>query len=187
MDIREQILTHLLGDRMLNTVAPIYNNSKLTLSVFQAMGITLSKSIDFMNSDLIAQIFPQTATWGLPLWEEEYGIVTDLSKTIEQRRQILMNAIYKNSPITPYRITQIIYSVTGLENKVEENYAPNTIFISVFGYIPNITELKTVLDKKIPAHTNYVIEMAEQEFIEVKSYSGIGIHEFETINVEVVQ
>lgn len=187
IDIKDYILTNELGKRMYNMVSPIYENSKIALYLYNALGTVMSKDIDFVKGDFIAQIFPQTATWGLRYWEDEYGIITDESKSIQQRRQNLMNVLYSNKPITPYRIKQIVYSITGLDSDVEENTAPNTITISIYGYVPNITELITVFNKKIPAHINYIVEMAEQEFIDVKSYSGIGVHEFETINVEVVQ
>lgn len=184
-DLRNIILTNELGDLMLDSVAPIYDNSVLTLYTFQAFGIILSKEFDFIP-DLVNQMFPQTATWGIALWEKEYGIIPDASKTIEQRRQYLLSVMYKKSPMTPYRIKQLVYSITGLENNVTEGTSPNTITIDIYGYIPNLTELRTVLDKRLPAHINYEFNMAEVEKIETTSYSGIGVHEFETINVEVI-
>ena len=184
-DLRNIILTNELGDLMLDSVAPIYDNSALTLYTFQAFGIVLSKEFDFIP-DLINQMFPQTATWGIALWEKEYGIIPDASKTIEQRRQYLLSVMYKKSPMTPYRIKQLVYSITGLENNVTEGTSPNTITIDIYGYIPNLTELRTVLDKRLPAHINYEFNMAEVEKVETTSYSGIGVHEFETINVEVI-
>lgn len=184
-DLRNIILTNELGDLMLDSVVPIYDNSVLTLYTFQAFGIILSKEFDFIP-DLVNQMFPQTATWGIALWEKEYGIIPDASKTIEQRRQYLLSVMYKKSPMTPYRIKQLVYSITGLENNVTEGTSPNTITIDIYGYIPNLTELRTVLDKRLPAHINYEFNMAEVEKIETTSYSGIGVHEFETINVEVI-
>lgn len=184
-DLRNIILTNELGDLMLDSVAPIYDNSALTLYTFQSFGIVLSKEFDFIP-DLVNQMFPQTATWGIALWEKEYGIISDTSKTIEQRRQYLLSVMYKKSPMTPYRIKQLVYSITGLENYVTEGTSPNTITIDIYGYIPNLTELRTVLDKRLPAHINYEFNMAEVEKIETTSYSGIGVHEFETINVEVI-
>lgn len=184
-DLRYIILTNELGDLMIDSVAPIYDKSSLTLYIFQAFGIVLSKEFDFIP-DLINQMFPQTVTWGISLWEKEYGIIPDVSKTIEQRRQYLLGVMYKKTPMTPYRIKQLVYSITGQENNVLEGESPNTVTIDIYGYVPNLTELKSVLDKRLPAHLTYEISMAEVEKIETTSYSGIGVHEFETINVEVI-
>lgn len=186
MDYRENILTNELGDRMLDMVAPIYDNSKLTLYTFEAFGESLTKETDFVATDFIKQMFPQTVTWAIRLWEIQYGIIPDSSKTIEQRRQALMSVMYKNKPMTPYHIKQLIYAITGLDNDVEENTAPNTVTIAIYGYVQNLTGLRSELDEKLPAHINYVFNMAEREQIETTSYSGVGVHEFETINVEVI-
>lgn len=186
-ELRLKILTNELGDLMLDSVAPIYDNSALTLYTFQAFGKTLEKEMEFIEGDFIKQMFPQTATWGLDLWEDEYGIVTDASKTIEQRRHSLMAVMYKSKPMTPYNIKQLVYFVTGFDNEIEENTAPNTITIRINGYVKNINELRSVLDKKLPAHLNYLFKMEDKENVETISYYGIGVHEFETINVEVTQ
>lgn len=48
-DLRAEILTNELGNQMLDTVAPIYNNSKVTLYLFQTMGLTLEMVKDFFS------------------------------------------------------------------------------------------------------------------------------------------
>lgn len=185
-DLRNVILINELGNQMLDTVAPIYDLSALTLNVFESFGETLTKETDFVSGDFIAQMFPQTVTWGIPLWEKEYGITPDASKKIEQRRQYLMGTMNKHSPITPRRVKDMVFAVTGKECEVEENTAPNTITVSIFGYVSNLQPLKSELDSKLPAHINYVISMAEQESIISSSYSGFGIQEVEKVKVEVM-
>ena len=132
-DLRNVILINELGNQMLDTVAPIYDLSALTLNVFESFGETLTKETDFVSGDFILQMFPQTVTWGIPLWEKEYGITPDASKNIEQRRQYLMGTMNKHSPITPHRVKDMVFAVTGKECEVEENTAPNTITVSIFG------------------------------------------------------
>lgn len=185
-DVRQKILTNELGNRMLDTVAPVYDRSKLSLYVFEAIGETLSYDLGFADGDFIAQMFPQTVTWGIRLWEDEYGITPDERKTIQQRRQSLMSIMYKNKPITPYRIRQMVYAATGKESDIQENASTNTITINIHGYVSNLTVLKEELNRKLPAHLNYVIRTAETENIEYQSYSGFGLHEYEKINLEVM-
>lgn len=186
-DLRHVILTNELGDRMLDTVAPIYDLSSLTLYVFEAFGETLTKETDFVAGDFILQMFPQTVTWGIPLWEDEYGILPDASKTIEQRRQYLMNAISKHSSITPKRVEDIVYAVTGFRSTVTENTAPNTISIYIYAYVKNLQPLKSELDSKLPAHIAYTISTADQETVNASAtYSGFGIQEVEKVKVEVM-
>ena len=185
-DIRQLILTNELGDRMLDMVAPIYDQSLVALYLFQALGTVLEKETDFVETDYINQMYPQTATWGLKYWEEEYGIITDASKTIEQRRKYLMSVMYKNLPMTPKRIKQIVEGITGIYCEVLDNYQPNTILVTIRGYFLNIQMVKDSLDKKTPAHLNYIIKQAELTGIEVDSAYGMAVVEYEHYELEVL-
>lgn len=185
VDLRQSILTNELGDTMLDMVSPIYDKSKLALYTFQSFGITLSKEKDFVNGDFISQIFPQTATWGLVAWEDEFGITTDVSKKIEQRRQYLMSVMYKHSPMTPYRIRKIVEGITGFKCEIVENYKPNTMLISIRGYYTNIKVIRDELDKKLPAHMNYILVTAEKTNIDVDRASAFSVSMREKFELEV--
>ena len=184
-DLRQSILTNDLGDTMLRTVAPIYDKSKAALYLFQALGIVLQKETDFVANDFIAQMFPQTATWGIDEWEYEFGITTDKSKTLEQRRAFLISVMFKKTPLTPFRIKQIVKGITGIDCDIYENYAPNTFSVTVRGYFKNVYLIKEVLDQKAPAHLNYVLQLAELVKMDVVSASGFCVSECEYFNVEV--
>lgn len=185
-NLREEILTNELGNRMLDMVSNIYDNSKVALNIYQAYGVVLSKQHDFILKDFIAQMFPQTATWGLRYWEEEFGIITDASKTIEERRRYLMSVMFKKIPMTPYRIKQIVTGITNIPCEVIENVAPNTMEIILRGYYQLSSVVKAELDKKLPAHLNYIFKMAELTGIEVATASAFTVTEFERYEVEVL-
>lgn len=185
VDLRQAILTNELGDIMLDMVAPIYDKSALTLYVFQALGTILSKEADFIDGDFISQIFPQTATWGLVAWEDEFGITPDASKTIEQRRQYLMSVMYKHTPMTPYRIKQMVEGITGFNCDIVENYRQNTMLISIRGYYTNVNAIRTELDKRLPAHMNYIVVTAEKTDIDVDRASAFSVSMREKFELEV--
>lgn len=187
VDLRSIILTNELGDRMLDMVAPVYDSSQVALYLFQALGTTLQKDVDFVSGDFISQIFPQTATWGLKYFEEEYGLNTDISKTLEQRRQMLMSLMFQKKPLTPYRIKQLVKGITGIDCDILENYAPNTFKVIVRGYFENVNLIKEVLDEKAPAHLNYVIQFAELIELSLTATSGFCVSECEFYEVEVSQ
>ena len=186
-ELRQNILTNPLGNRMLNMVAPIYDNSKVVLHLFQALGIVLEKQTDFVANDFIAQMFPQTATWGLDYWEDEFGIVTDVSKTIEQRRAYLMSVMYKKRPMTPKRLEQIVKGVTGLECEIKENVAQNTFLVIIRGYLKDTSNVCKELDKKAPAHLNYTMKMCELIEMGVNATTGAFVSDFERYELEVLQ
>lgn len=156
--LREQILTNELGDRMLNTVAPIYDNSKVALHIFQAIGTVLQKGTDFVAIDLIAQMFPQTATWGLKYWEEEYGLPTDESLSLEERRNNVISSMQFRAPITPKKIADKVASLVGVPTKVIEDTENANIFeVVTSDYVSSsdFARVTEVLDRITPAHLNY--------------------------------
>ena len=185
-NLRQSILTNYLGDTMLRMVAPIYDKSKAALYLFQSLGIVLQKETDFVAIDFIKQMFPQTTTWGITAWEDEYGIVHDTSKTIEQRRTYLMSVMYKKRPMTPKRLKQIVEGVTGYGSEIVENVADNTIIVIVYGYVWNLKQLTDELDRKIPAHLNYILRMSDIEETGVTTTAiGFAMTEFEHYEIDV--
>lgn len=185
-DLRQLILTNELGNRMLDMVAPIYDKSKAALYLFQALGIVLQKEIDFVSGDFINQMFPQTATWGLEYWEDEYGVVTDVSKSLEQRRAYLMSVMYKKRPMTPKRLEQIIKGVTGFDSEILENVADNTFQVIIRGYVANLKPVIDELDKKAPAHLNYLLRMSELVETSTTTYTGFAVSECERFELETL-
>ena len=186
-DLRETILTNSLGNRMLDMVAPIYDASKIALYLFQCLGITLEKETEFVVNDFISQIYPQTATWGLKYWEEEFGIDTDTSKSIQQRRNYILNKYHKCLPMTPRRLEQIVKSIVGFTCEVTENVAPNTILVVIRGYVRDVEKVRKELATKTPAHLIYLIQMAELVELEATTSFGFAVSEAERYEVEVIQ
>lgn len=162
VDIRHEILTSELGNQMLDMVAPTYDRSKVALYLFQALGTEFQPIVDFVLDDFIKQIFPQTATWGLDYWEEEYGIITDKSKTIEERRAYFMGLKFYRPSTTPKRIEKMVTSFTGFDCVVDEGIAPNTFRVTIYGYPKNIKSVKDLLNQKSQAHLIYELKGIER-------------------------
>lgn len=191
-DLRQEILTNELGNQMLNMVAPIYNNSKVTLYLFQAMGITLEQIVKFMSFDIennedgyISQIFLQTATWGLKYWEDEYGITPDPSWNYEQRRQNLLATLRYTAPITPQKIADRISSLLGVPVTVDEMPEQNAFEVVMHELVLDHSEAYKVIDKIAPAHLTYGIRTEEEENSGIKKYYKITTSEVESVTVIV--
>lgn len=131
--LREKIITSEAAERMLNRVSPIYDNSVVALYMFEAMGReydSLQKIVD----ELPAQTNPETATWLLPLWERRYGLTTDESLTLEERRRRIRLRKKYSGAINPYKIKELAANLTGLTAEVNEFVGPYT-FEVVLPYI----------------------------------------------------
>ncbi|CAK7059501.1 MAG: hypothetical protein EUB_03425 [Eubacterium sp.] len=151
-----EILTSDKGKEIINFVSPIYGEGPVALSIFEAIGLQLD-DLELWVKDLKVQSSPQTATWALDLWETEYGIGTDQTQSYEQRRNLLLAKMMLRSPVTPWRIQQILGNVSGREVVVTENTEDYrfTVEINPGNGILDYYNLLTILDAMKPAQLCY--------------------------------
>lgn len=105
--------------------------------------------------DVLAQFFLDTATWGLTRWEREFGIQTDETKPIEQRRSVIRARIRGIGTVTAGLIENVAESYMYGDVDVSEdnaNYSVIITFVSKYGVPPNINDVKTAIRDIVPAH-----------------------------------
>ena len=71
--------------------------------------------LKFLNEELLAQFFIDTATWGLDLWEKELEIQTDRSKPFERRREIIKAKLRGAGTTTVEMIKNVAEAFSGGE------------------------------------------------------------------------
>lgn len=178
--LRAQIVTSESANRMIDRTTPIYDNSIVALYTFEAIG----REYDAMNKiveELPAQMHPETATWLLPLWERRYGIVTDESLSIDERRRRIR--IRKNhiGAINPYRIKELAANLTGLSAEVNEFVGSYTFEI----VLPYITDGDAAFRRKIrqvkPSHLTCKINYDLSQTFDL--YQGAGMFSSAKIGV----
>ena len=124
--------------------------------------------------DLLDQCFIGTATWGLIRWENVYGVVTNMSLSYEQRREILMAKIRGQGTTTRQMIEDTAATFSGGEVKVIEDN-PNHLFIVQFigikGIPRNMQAFISMLEDIKPAHLTYRFEYRYTVWRELKPYT----------------
>ncbi|WP_455822994.1 YmfQ family protein [Clostridium butyricum] len=108
--------------------------------------------------DLLKQCFIDTATWGLVYWEEEYGIVTNLNYSYEERREVVKAKKRGQGTCSKSLIKNVAEAFSGGECNVLENTAPYTFtiqFVGIKGIPKNMQGLINVIDEIKPAHLIY--------------------------------
>lgn len=124
--------------------------------------------------DLFDQCFIVTATWGLSLWEEMYGVPTNLALSYEQRREILMAKLRGQGTTTRGMIEDTAATFSGGEVKVIEDN-PNHLFIIQFvgmkGIPRNMQAFVSMLEDIKPAHLAYRFEYRYTTWKELKPYT----------------
>lgn len=137
-----------------------YRNSNLMKNIQNAFSKEIG-IINYLIDDILSQLFVDTATWGLDLWEKELGINTDISKTYEHRREIIKAKIRGTGTVTKQMLKNVALAYTNAEVDVIEKPNDSSFivkFISVKGIPKNIKALIETIETIKPAHLNYSFE-----------------------------
>lgn len=111
--------------------------------------------------DLFDQAFIVSATWGLVLWEQMYGVTTNMSLSYEQRREILMAKLRGQSTTTKQMIQETAAAFSGGEVQVTEDNPHHHFivrFVGVKGIPRNMQAFIDMLNEIKPAHLTYSFE-----------------------------
>ena len=102
------------------------------------------------------QFFIETATWGLPSWEEVYESHPPHGADAEFRRTLVKAKMLGRQPVTKARLEQLINAFTkGRDAYVEEDVAPGCFQIHFPSIILWQEQMEEMLDATVPAHLTY--------------------------------
>lgn len=114
---------------MIRYVEKYYQESKFYTAQNNAKG----EEFDLIHSiieDMPNQFHPQTATWGLRLWEEMMGIDGGV-ENIEERRNNLLMKLMTLPRITPISLERLIKNIAKADVEVIRNIAPYTFQVRI--------------------------------------------------------
>lgn len=160
----KEVLKSKAGQKALDRITPIYMDSRIGLCMLESIGIELDE-LRKLTDDIRTQIVPQTATWTIDYWEQEYGIPVNRELSLEQtRRPRLLAKIRSRAPMNPAKLIKLIkLEVNNLELPVDivENVAKNTFLIKVIpnSFHTNWKRVYRLVDRVKPAHIIYFIVM----------------------------
>lgn len=126
--------------------------SKLYEEIFAVDAEQLTQKNEQVK-DLVKQLSVDTATWGLSVYEQDYGIPTDKSKSYPERRALIKSRMIGSGTVKADLIEAVALSFTG--GKVRVGFDDGKIqieFIDMYGVPDNMTDFKTAIDDIKPAH-----------------------------------
>lgn len=158
-ELMDEILKSPMAQKMVQMVSPIYGKAYTVLWLYQIIG-TVMDNLDEWTGSLQDQVVPQTATWSLPYWEDQYGIASEESWTYERRRQNIINRCRSRAPMNPHKLSEIISVASGADARIEELTGKNHFTVYISENAENVDEdfVKTEIDKAKPAHLIYDIK-----------------------------
>lgn len=137
-----------------------YHDSMLMKTILDADADELGKYYYYIE-DLFKQLFINSATWGLDIWEKELGLTTDISKTYEERRELIMARLRGVGTITKVLLKNIASAFSGGDVDVIEYPAECRIvikFIGTKGVPKNMNTFAAMVETVKPAHLAYSFE-----------------------------
>ena len=135
-------------------VTPKINEKDIMSKIYESQ----KGQIDVINGniqDIIDNLFVDTATWSLDLWEEELGIDVVLNDTLENRRSRIKAKLRGYGVCTKKHIKNVALSYGyGEVEPIEhyEDYMLEIKFISTLGIPPNLNDFKKTMRVIVPAH-----------------------------------
>lgn len=156
----DEILISPSARRIVPQLSPIYGDAYTALWLFNSVGIQLDE-MGKWSDEFILQVTPQTVTWAIGYFEQDYGLESDDSLTLEERRTRLLIKIRTRAPMNPSRVEQLLSMLTGNTVTITENVHKNTFRISADGEMSDKIkkEFKDLLNEVKPAHVIYILRI----------------------------
>ena len=142
---------------LLEYLPSFYHNSDVIKSFMESNSIEVDTLKAYIE-DLSKNLYIKTATWGLDLFEEELGLVTDKSISYEERRERILAKKRGNGTTTKAMIKNTAEAFSGGEVDIIENFEEYSFivkFVGVKGIPKNITLFKQMIEEIKPAHLSY--------------------------------
>lgn len=150
------MITSAKGRRMLGNISPIYGQSRIMQAIMQAAGAEFDGASQLAD-EVFAQLFPQTATWGISYWETLLKIPSNKGLSIEQRRARVLSRMQYRRPMTRERLERIVNQfVVGKTARVVEIRNKYSFRAHIlFGEIIYFYDLYKAVHEAKPAHLQF--------------------------------
>ncbi|GAA4828091.1 hypothetical protein GCM10023310_01010 [Paenibacillus vulneris] len=164
-------ITSPVGERLLGRLPKLYSDILESRAIAESEGVEF-ESIYNTGADIEDQRFVEKATWGISLWEKEFGIVPSLGQPYEQRRSVVRSKIRGTGLITVKLFQKVAQAYDKGEIEVTQKtnlYQIVVRFVSTIGVPPNIDNLKAALEDIKPAHLDIVYIFKYTLYNDIKS------------------
>lgn len=128
----------------------------------------------FALEDVEKQLHLKTATWGLALWEKDYGIQTDTEKSDAFRRERIRAKMRGSGTTTKQQLINVASAFAGgeaeiIEHPVESGFTVK--FVGMKGVPSNMADLSAAIEEIKPAHLSYDYAYTYNWWDNLKTYT----------------
>ena len=129
------------------------------------------------RDDLLAQLDPFTATWGLDLWEDALGISPGMGLAMDLRRRQIVAKLQGRGPTTPEMLKNVAETVLGVPVRIVEVFSEYRVELVAEpgGTGPvgdKAARLQAQLLDILPAHLDFQVVFQTAVLIPVRVWPG---------------
>lgn len=143
-------------------------DSPIIDSLFTQYGVEL-ESLDNNSIDLLLQIFPQTATWGINLWEQMLNITINETTNLTIRRNKVIAKLAVVNPMNYYNFCTIVSKFADRLEVIQNfnDYSLNIKLITTSLFNIALSDIAKTIEEIKPAHLGYTFNLETQKIIKV--------------------
>lgn len=127
------------------------------------------------RDDLLAQLDPYSATWGLDLWEDALGLSNGQGLDLDTRRRIIVAKLQGRATTTPQVVKDVAETLLGVPVGVVEVFDEYTVLLATpAGFLPKpkAAHLRAQLRDIMPAHLDFQIVIPTLSFLAITGRLG---------------
>ena len=129
----------------------LIKDSVVFSEILNAEGLEFDNLYDKI-ADLELQFSVDTSTWGLDIYEKDLNVVTDYTKSYDDRRSVIKSKQRGNGKLTNTLIKIVCDAFTNGDVQVIYDGIIHVKFTSVIGTPPNMSDLKNAVEQIKPAY-----------------------------------
>lgn len=186
-ELMRSILTSKTAQKIIDYVSPIYGDSYVGLWLFQAIGTALDDVCD-VAEQLRYETNASTAELLLDLWERRYGLPSDSSLTVEQRRARILEKRQPNGACNPARLAAAVSAALGgVKVEITENVSRNKFRVLIMEDVDSLDPAVAVIERMKPAHLIYNINVSIQTGTDAVLKTAVAMTHAERFTLPVVE
>lgn len=169
-------------------VPPVVRNHCQLKELYEAVQPELDALREHI-SDTLMQCFAQSASYGLPCWEAEFGLPTNENLSDEERRRFLFEKQNRKVLATPQYLRDSLENLTGGTAEITECISDYLIEIKLEadGLLGKLKRLEMMLYELVPAHLGRSAEVTGTEPMDCAGYHATTVNLHCLFNVDLTQ
>lgn len=163
-----------MSNLMFDYIPGYFKETKLFKALLDTELVQFDK-VDALIADCINQLYVDTATWGLSLWERDYELEYNPELTIEQRRSRVKAKIRGTGKVTGGLIKRVASSFNDDQGEVTFDGKINIELTRKTTNALSLKDLQEALEEIIPAHLDYTLAVKYVAVAAIKSELMVNI------------